>query len=407
MSDKKKLVIWCGMNSYEYWDWRNYDTGQSEKEGGIGGSESWVIEMAPRFAENGYEVHVFNNCKEEIKDSRNENVTWHGYKSFDSWHPNNDIDILLGFRQLDCFHKTQKAKLNIALAEDTVFTQNPNYPVNLPFIDVYIALCPYHKEFMHQHHGVPKEKIWIGKNGVDLEMYDKAKKENKKEEARFFYSSSLDRGIDNLLQFIWPHIKTAIPQASLHIYYGFNNWEKSIQYDSSLSNVADPEGMRIAWIKKLIKMNEANSVHFHGRVNKWTLAQEQAKCSMHLYPGTFSETFCSTYLEAMAADAVVVTSGFWAGLRTAKAGVLIPSADGDNIMQNIYPHVYDAAYSRLFTETVIKLATDKKAYNHVLERQRKHVANFTWDVSFDEYLKLFNGEFFNEKKELVNYGFHL
>lgn len=405
----KNLVIWCGKNAYEYWDERSYDTGLSEKQGGIGGSESWVIEMAPRFAANGYNVHIFNYCSEERKDSRSEGVTWHPFGRLDEWAANNEIDTLLGFRQVDVFHKPHiKARQCFALAEDTVFHPNQNYPVNLPHVKTYIALCPYHKEFMHMFHGVPKEKIWIGKNGVDLDLYKRAKAENKKEKNRFFYSSSLDRGVDNLLQFIWPAIKAELPDASLHIYYGFNNWEKGIDYNSDYASTPHPVDMQIRWIKNLIKSNKPNDVHFYGRVNKWTLAQEQAKCEMHLYPGFFAETFCSTYLEAMAADAAVVTTNIWAGRRTAKAAAaLIDVVDMENFKKNFYLEAYGSAYNTSFVKSVLKLAQNRELLEQKLEAQRKHVAKFSWDASFAEYLDLFEGKFYNEKNELINFGFDL
>lgn len=409
MSELKKLVIWCGKNAYEYWDERSYDTGLSEKQGGIGGSESWVIEMAPRFAKNGYEVHIFNLTRETRKDTRSEGVYWHPYQRVEEFFANNEVDTLLGFRQVDIFHKPNvKARQCFALAEDTLFHHNQDYPVHLPHIKTYIALCPYHKEFMSRYHRVPQEKIWIGKNGVDLNIYKKAKAENPKEKNRFFYSSSLDRGIDNLLQFIWPAIKAELPDASLHIYYGFNNWEKGVDYNSDYAIKPHPVDMQIKWIKNLIKMNEPNDVKFYGRVNKWTLAQEQAKCEMHLYPGFFAETFCSTYLEAMAADAAVVTTNIWAGRRTAKAAAALIDVNGmENFMQNFYLDAYSGAYNSAFVKSVLKLAKDRDLLESKLKAQREHVAKFSWDASFKEYLDLFEGKYHDEQGKLNNLGFDL
>lgn len=413
MSNKKKLLIWAGGNAFEVFDERSYEVGLSEKEPGQGGSESWIIEMVPRFVKAGYEVHVFNVCSDPIrKDTRCEDAYWHHFSLIGQFLEKNKVDVLVAFRQSYIGPKhicdVIPAEKTFMLAEDTLLNLNPNLDVWDERINAVIALCPYHKTFLANHHKIPADRIWIGKNGVDLDLYERAKKEVVKKPYKFFYSSSLDRGVDNLLQFMWPHIKREFPEAELGIYYGFNNWRKAIQIDSDRSQVPDATEMHIRWVEQLMEANKSQGVTFHGRVGKWTLAKAQAECSMHLYPTFFSETFCSTYLEAMAADAVTVSTNIWAGARTGKAGFMINVDQGDNHMMNFYLSAYSSKYQQTFVDSVITLLKDPKKMEKVLTRQRAWVQNFTWDKSAQEYLNLFDGKYQDpQTKKVIEPGFDL
>jgi glycosyltransferase involved in cell wall biosynthesis len=98
---------------------------------------------------------------------------------------------------------------------------------------------------------------------------------------------------------IWPYVRKQIPDAELHLYYGFENWEK----------YADENQRKlIATIKNMIRDYEPEGVYYHGRISQDELAVEYLKSGVWSYPTWFTETSCISAMEAHAAGLRMVTS---------------------------------------------------------------------------------------------------
>jgi glycosyltransferase involved in cell wall biosynthesis len=123
---------------------------------------------------------------------------------------------------------------------------------------------------------------------------------------------------------VWPDIKAQVEAATLHIFYGSENWEKAArqnpEYASGFGGVAAIEKLK-ADMKRL----ESAGVVYHGRISKQQLAEEFCKSGAWLYPTWFTETSCITAMEAQAAGLNIVTSPVAALCETVDAaGVLVP-----------------------------------------------------------------------------------
>lgn len=115
-----------------------------------------------------------------------------------------------------------------------------------------------------------------------------------REPYRSVYLSSPDRGLERVLVF-WPLIRKHIPEATLHIYYGWENYDR-LGGDRRFKE----------WIQQWAKQD---GIEWHGRIGQRDLAVELAKAGSLFYPGphAFEETFCISALEAQAAGCVPVT----------------------------------------------------------------------------------------------------
>jgi glycosyltransferase involved in cell wall biosynthesis len=102
---------------------------------------------------------------------------------------------------------------------------------------------------------------------------------------RLHYSSSPDRGLDNIL-YLLPYIIERCPDVKLHVYYGWLNWESAARSRGNDAEIAQIDEMK-RQIQEL-----GDHVVFHGRVNQAELAQEWKKAWLWLYPTNFTETFC-------------------------------------------------------------------------------------------------------------------
>lgn len=142
---------------------------------------------------------------------------------------------------------------------------------------------------------------------------------------RLQYSSSWDRGLDNLL-YILPWIKDECPDIQLHIYYGISGWIESARSRNDTAALELIEGLQ----KKIEEMGDY--VHVHNRVNQKELSEEWRKTWCWLYPTSFTETYCITAKEAQASATPIVCSDI-AALKTTvgEFGKQIPfpySSDG-------------------------------------------------------------------------------
>lgn len=172
-------------------------------------------------------------------------------------------------------------------------------------------------------------------------------------------SSSPDRSWPILLT-IWPEIKKQVPQAELHLYYGFKNWEYAAQYDLKQIELINSLKNRII---ELIPLD----VVFHDRISQEELAKEFLSASVWVYPTWFSETSCISAMEAQAAGLRIVTSNIAALKETvSERGILL---DNDWTSEE---------YKNMFIDSVITaINIDDDADRAVLQNYAKD--NFCLD----------------------------
>jgi glycosyltransferase involved in cell wall biosynthesis len=111
------------------------------------------------------------------------------------------------------------------------------------------------------------------------------------------YSSSPDRGLAEAVR-AWPEVRKRVPDAELHCFYGFENWERSLQLGGE-NGIPHCSRAALDELKQLIATTEG--VFMHGRVNGKRLAEEMLASGVWFYPTWFSETSCITAMEAQVA----------------------------------------------------------------------------------------------------------
>ena len=173
-------------------------------------------------------------------------------------------------------------------------------------------MSEWHKRFFASVYRYPdiEKKIAILRNGVDLARFEGTEE---RDPHRAIYSSSPDRGLQALLD-MWPEIRAQVPDASLHVFYGFYNWRTAAQM------AGDEVSLRqIAHLEHLAQNMAGLGVVFHDRVNQRELAREFMRSGVWTYPTWFDETSCITAMEAMAAGCRIVST---------KRGGLVETLDG-------------------------------------------------------------------------------
>jgi glycosyltransferase involved in cell wall biosynthesis len=349
--ERPLLVIHTG-NSFEPWTSANIHTT------GIGGSETAAARMAEEFVELGYRVVVFSLCP-DMEGTCN-GVEYLDYSRFERFADMHYIDVFIASRYVPILLFPIRARkiylwIHDVRALGTDLGENDLVRQLHDRIDGIFCLSPWHRDFFAQMHGIPADKIILTGNGIDPERFAR---DIPKQENRFIYASSPDRGLDTLLE-IWPLIMAAIPNAELHVFYGFDTW------DRDLANSGDEQGKR--YRDQIHAGLSQPGVFNHGRVGQLELAEEFLKSDIWFYPTRFTETYCITALEAQMAGTLCICTDL-AGLSTTVAdrGVLLA---GD-------PHSRDyiiAALRELFA-----LTKDPERKESLTLKARRWAMEQTW-----------------------------
>lgn len=344
-------------------------TPESLEEGGIGGSETATIYTARAFAKKGYRAVVFGDC--EGREGVYEGVEYVHHSAFDQFIRQNTFQFFVSSRRADVFAHPIQAERKACVVHDIWLSPDPDANLWVDRVDKFFVLSPWHREFFLNHHRrADRTKTVVSRDGVDLERF---KTPRPRERGRMVYSSSPDRGLDVLLECL-PRIRKEVPETSVHVFYGFSNWEKFLRQRSAQGNARPGE---LEWMEAIKTKLDDPGVVYRGRIGQTQLAREIQKAEIWAQPTYFTETFCITAAENMAAGNPIVTTNL-AGLNSTvgPAGVLL---DGD-------PRSKD--YQDRFVGEVVRMLTDRARWEEYSRRSLEKAQLYSWDGIADEWLAL-------------------
>lgn len=348
-----KIAIWTGP-AWETW------RPESINEGGIGGSETAAIHMARELSKLGHDVSVFG-----VWNGNDDDVQYQDYREVTEFSG----DVLVTSRHPQTVLDNRwKTKAKFVWAHDIHVGQSLEVNKALSESDGLFALSNWHATYMASlYPELPREKILVTRNGIDISRFAE---EPHKTAPRLIYPSSPDRGLMRLLQ-LFPQIRSKVPNAELHVYYGFYNWKKMAEVTHNGDELA-----RIASYEKIL--GETEGVINHGRVGQKELADAFLQSRVWAYPTWFSETSCITAMEAQAAGCVPVTSNLAALSETVRHGILISGSEDSE------------EYGKKFVSNVISLLSESPATEHISSSARKYAMdNLSWKGVAKEWEQIF------------------
>ena len=141
-------------------------------------------------------------------------------------------------------------------------------------------------------------------------------------------------------------------------------------------------------IRQLLKEIKAQNIVYHGWVSKPTLAKAWASADYWLYPCTFMETFCLTALEAAISKTLCITNGLAALQNTVgDRGICV---EGDATTREWQ----ESALTALFS-----IMENREMRETLVDKNYKWVFNLTWE---NQALKLSNEYFLKNTKTKTN-----
>lgn len=313
---KLDIVIWTGP-AWEKW------SPYSISKGGIGGSETAACYMAWELKRLGHRVRVYSDIERNVTC---EGVDFIQYEEARTNPALLDCDVFVSSRQPYMLELPFRSKLRLLWVHDIhVGGRSDQLDAQLARADRILCLSKWHKEFfLKMYPSLSPEKIFVTRNGIDTTRY---LEEPHKEGNRLIYSSSANRGLTTALD-ILPRIRAEVPDAELHVYYGFETWRAFAEKH------ARNELPEIDAIEKRVK--ETPGVVYHGRVGQHELAKAQLASKVWMYPTDFTETSCITAMESQAAGCVPVTTALAALEETVHHGIVIKGKNSQPDYQDLY-----------------------------------------------------------------------
>jgi tetratricopeptide (TPR) repeat protein len=354
----KPLCVFVVPGGFNKW------TGRDILSKGMGGSETYVVEMSRYIQLSGdFQVIVFCDC--ETADVF-EDVEYRPLEEYFSFVHYNYIHTCIISRYSEFLPVALEGQTeNVYLVVHDLTLTGKIVPKSEKLKNVF-CLTEWHYNYFLSHYPDLKDITVVLGHGININSY--LLDVNNKIPYKFIYSSMPNRGLLPLL-IMWSKIHAIEPSATLHIYSDINS---KYMLDTC------PELMQI--IKNHLDSLKNSNVFYHGWVDKKTLQTSWKTADVWFYPCTYMETFCLTALEAAASKTLAVTTDL-AGLQTTVGdrGVILHG-------QPNTVEWFDSAITKLFN--TLKNPALKNA---LIEKNYKWVSDMSWykqaNILSNVYLK--------------------
>ena len=326
----------------------------SPDENNLGGSEQAVVYLTQEWArDNNKRVAVYGNF---VTDMIYNNVD---YICLDKFIYSKVYNTIILWRKPGLIHfinNTITAKNIILDLHDNMFVFNDiNKTIlknSLLCVNTICVKSEYHKECFNIYtNNLLNNKIKVIMNGVRINDFSTNIYNATRQPYRFCYCSSYDRGLIEILKYVWPHIYNAEKTAELHIYYGMD-----YIYDNNFKN----------YMYNLI--GTTNGVMNHGRESFELIIREKYLSTFHLYLSTSeSEIDCINIRESLVSGCIPIITNF--GVFKERHGlqynsVSIDDASGKQIADDIIKKMYDKDYI-INSQQIIKTSNTIVSWNNI------------------------------------------
>ena len=331
----------------------------------ISGSEFMAINMAKEFTKKGFRVFLFGSF--EGKDEFGKQVNYectqdveHGkiiqfldktkYSDFCSQYyveyliVSRDINNLLYYDNIS----------NVYLWVHDILPINRDLPMQIhpkKFKGV-ITVSKWQKNNIKEKMGLDEHYMILSSNAIYVERFFNPK--IVKKPYQIIYLSDPSRGLENLVPLV-KRLKEDFPQITLKIFS-----KKEMIDKNTLKEIEDSDYMFL-----------------NGRVDQSRIAIELLESDLFIYPTDWSETFCISALEAMAAKCLVFTVAL-AGLKNLcedNRGILVP-----------YPYNQEEMYKKIcfvLRNSLLKENYINNGYKFAMNMTFENLVK-DWMVMFEE-----------------------
>lgn len=361
-STGKDLVYFCGFTE-EMW------TPETAKKKGIGGSEEAVIHLTKRFAKEGWNVTVYNNCG--YKEQKFDGVT---YKPYWMWNYRDKQDVTIIWRSARPLeYEINSAKVFLDLHD--VIPAGELNEKRLGNVSKVFVKSKAHRILFPN---VPDEKFVVVPNGIEWEKFQG---DIERDPFLMINTSSPDRSLSALID-LFAEVKKRVPQAKMQWAYGWNVWD--------VVHTSNPRAME--WRKEVEeKLAKVKDFEVLGRLGHDDIAELYQRAQVFAYPTAFYEIDCISARKAQAGGVFPIATDFAALNETVKNGVKVKTNPKKENWGKPYAldfSLQDPTARKRWVEAAVKALTspiDEKKR----KKMREAVRSEDWGAVAETWLKQF------------------
>ncbi len=334
----------------------NWSFDENSINSGIGGSETWVVQLSEAFARKGIETVVLCNCETHLSQS---GVWYLNYHELNNVLSQQKFELIIISRE----YSNLLSGIDYYKTSDNVFIQAHDvgiYGDDINKIKVFpcfrgiSTLSAYQERNIHVKCGVDwKYMVRIG-NGIDTRLFENL--DYTPTNKRLLFSSDYARGGYILKDCVVPKL---------------------------LNLGVDTGSDFCSYMSRDIEQNEY--VQLFGCISKETLYKEMSNRYCWLYPGVFNETFCISMIENIMCENDII-----APLTYGLSSVIEPFVN-DVSMKNRFDRSEDEFWMAVDeASNKINESINNHEKGEELRKELKNyvLSNYTWDRIADKWLKL-------------------
>lgn len=334
------------------------------------GAERCIMQLAPRFAKEGWRTVVFGTPGEHRGIDENGIEWWDA----EEYNPIEPFTVFISSRTPAPFANNINSRLKVLWMHDVNIGESMNFIKNQP--DAIIGLTKWHVRHMMGLYELPGSQMAVIPNGIETSRFELDRSNDPDGAPKFIWSSSPDRGLETLLG-LWPIIKEKYPNATLDIFYGWGIIDKVIASHRAQGQTSWLETFKKSIQDHLEYLGPDSGVIERGRVDQDTLAEAMYKVNYWGYPTAFMETFCITALECMAAGVLPITSDL------AALGEIL---EGSPNLVKGWPLNRD--YQVRWLKKLDAIVSNEEMRLEQRKKGREFALQYTWDNSYERWKNL-------------------
>lgn len=350
----------------------------------LGGSETAGLLMARELARMGHWVRMFCNTPHP---GDYEGVHYRGIGDFMNNLQTAPGDIVIVQRTPEPFLSKSVHRLHVLWCHDLAQGRQSNAYRSVCWnVDSVITVSKWMRQQYLDAYGLPHGLVYASRNGLDLARFPKVNLDLKKRK-RLVYAARPERGLDVMLDSIFPALIEKDPEFELAIFGYANMVDHLKEFYAELADKARQFG---------------DKVRFVGTLAKGPQYRAYAESGIYAYPTPspkqkdFSEVSCISAAEAQAAGMPIVTSNRGALSETIHpdAGTLI---DGDP---------WTAGYCMDFVDAILSYANDRDKYDRASQAGQAHAQTLGWDTVAEDWTQLFDRLIDERNNDRVRLAYH-
>lgn len=336
------IVYYCGISPI----W-------SPLQNDLGGSEQAVKYLSAEWQKKGKKVLVYSNSSwtgnlDGVEYKKSEEFRfWDKFKTLIFWR------MFGAYPYLSLDLKADKIIVDIHDGLDRgEFYIKHNFKINALMIK-----SEYHLNEIEKYNGQKKlSNAVVIPNGLRIQEFSGSFKESRNP-FRLCYCSCYTRGLQRILNNIWPIIYELEPRAELHVYYGMN----------LITDETFREEMRL--------LLSQPGVMDHGRQPINIISREKHMATFHFYySDSQSESDCITIRESLIAGCIPIISDT----------VVFKYRDGIHL--KMLPNIPE--FNKQIAETIVELMRNEKLQQNLQQQLSKSPTIISWEQCAEQWLKI-------------------